>query len=183
MPTFLIDQLGFSTSTAGALSTVPYAALFVVTLVSGHYFTYCLKELDWSVRAVRLSAQFISLIGASCGLLLCGYLSNVSVAYACMVFTQAFLGILNSGYTCSYLDIAPYYSGLLNSIAVMVGAAAGVLGPIIVSMLTSAYSGVMGWRYVFFISVIQCAFALGFWYVYQRSELVHVLNTPLIPTK
>ena len=80
---------------------------------------------------------------------------------------------------CSYLDIAPHYSGLLNSISVSIGAVAGIIGPIAVAALTSTFHGSWGWNCVFIISCIQCIVALLFWKAYQCSTIVSVLNTPI----
>lgn len=84
-----------------------------------------------------------------------------------------------SGYMCSYLDIAPYYSGLLNSISVSIGAVAGIVGPIVVALVTDAFHGSWGWNFIFIISCVQCIISVLVWRAYQCSNIVPELNTPV----
>ena len=39
--------------------------------------------------------------------------------------------------------------------------------------------GLMGWRIVFFLSGAQCAIALVLWRLYQHSDIIPELNSPV----
>jgi MFS family permease len=80
---------------------------------------------------------------------------------------------------CAYLEVSPRYSTLFNTIHNTAGAVAGILGPIIVAALTSAFPGVWGWRFAFILTAGMSALALSFWYVFQTSEVVPKLNNPI----
>ena len=177
MPSYLTDVLGFDLESAGALSMLPFGVLFLSVIGSGNLFHWLQKEHDWSTRAVRLSAQFYAFGGASVGLLICGFLRNVPAAFFFMIIAQGSNGVANSGFHCAFLDVAPNHSALLNTITNAISAVAGIAGPIVVGILTTAYPGVWGWRLVFFISAAQCGFALVLWYLFQRSDVVPALNT------
>ena len=55
MPSYLADELGYTISNAGVYSTIPYICLFILTIVSGKAFTYCMTDYNWSIRRVRLT--------------------------------------------------------------------------------------------------------------------------------
>lgn len=104
------------------------------------------------------------------------YIICVYRVYWC---AQFFYGAIICGVACAYLEVSPRYSSLFNTIHNTAGAVAGILGPVIVAALTSAYPGVWGWRYVFILTACMSAVALGMWYVYQTSEVVPKLNNPV----
>jgi hypothetical protein len=176
MPSYLTDQLGFDLSAAGALSTLPYVMLFCAVIGLGNVFHWLQEKHRWSTRSIRLTAQFIAFIGASLGLIICGYLKSVPAAFVFMILAQGSTGAVGSGFACAFLDIAPNHSPLLNSITNTIGSGAGILGPIVVGLMTSAYPGIVGWRLVFFITAAQCVFALVLWYFYQHSDVIPEIN-------
>jgi MFS transporter, ACS family, solute carrier family 17 (sodium-dependent inorganic phosphate cotransporter), other len=178
MPSYLTDQLGFDLSSAGLLSVLPYVALFVFVMASGNLFHWLQEEKSWSTTQVRRTAQFVGYTGAGLGLVFCSFVSNAGVAFMFVVLAQGLLGVSNSGFLCSFLDIAPHYSALLASISNTVGATAGIMGPIAVGYLTTAYPGILGWQLVFYISAAQCAVAIVLWHYFQHSAIIPELNTP-----
>lgn len=46
-------------------------------------------------------------------------------------------GAIACGFNCSFTDVAPRYSSLLNTIANTCGAVAGMMGPLLVAALTT----------------------------------------------
>lgn len=88
MPSFLTDELGFNLSSAGVMCVFPYLALFLSTVVFGKLFNYLQDEYDVPTDTIRQMAEFISLIGASVGLLICGFLENSYAAYCMLIVTQ-----------------------------------------------------------------------------------------------
>ena len=63
------------------------------------------------------------------------------------------LGAVSCGFCCSFTDVAPRFSALLNTIANTCGALAGMLGPILVAAVTTS-RGSDG-RGVLFILVVK----------------------------
>jgi len=178
MPSYLTDQLGFDLSSAGALSVLPYFTMFVSVIGSGNLFHWLQEERGWTTRDVRLTAEFVAYGGVALGLIACGYLTNVPAAFFFMTLAQGVLGASNSGFLCSFLDIAPNHSPLLTSISNTLGAIAGIAGPILVGYLTTEYPGILGWRLVFYVTAAQCVFALVLWYFFQHSDIIPEVNTP-----
>lgn len=176
MPSYLTDELGFDLSSAGLLSVLPYLMLFIATVLSGRMFTYLHEEKGWSIRDVRQTSEQIGLLGAGAFLVLCGYITNVPVAFTCMIVAQGIMGFIISGVFCAYLDFAPKNSAFLNTIGNTIGAIAGIGGPILVGVFTSVFEGSLGWRLVFWVAFAQCVVAIALWHKYQSSEVVPELN-------
>lgn len=70
------------------------------------------------------------------------------------------------------------YSSQLNSIGNTISASAGILGPIVVAHLTSAWPGVDGWRAAFALTFAMCVSFTVVWFAYIKAEVVPALNTP-----
>jgi len=88
------------------------------------------------------------------------------------------MGASQSGLACAYSDVAPNFSSALNSIGNSIGAAAGIVGPLMVAAFTEKYEGAWGWRLSFFVTNIFVVLSLISWSVYQTSKAVPELNTP-----
>lgn len=96
-----------------------------------------------------------------------------------MVFSLFFFGAASSGISCCYLEVAPNFSSVINTIGNTVGAVAGVTGPLLVGILTTSFEGSWGWRLVFFLTLLQAIVTLIIFAIYQSSDVVPELNTPL----
>lgn len=129
---------------------------------------------------VRQCAQFLCLGGSGICLVLCSYMTSVCWAVWFLILALFFHGATQAGLSCVFLDVSPNYSCSLNSLANMVGALAGILSPLTVSMFTTTSfgRGADGWKIVFWLTALQCAVALYFWYHYQTSDVIPVLNSP-----
>lgn len=178
LPTYLTDVLHYPLANAGFLSVLPYVLQLLATLLVGWIFHVVQDKYNYSTDAIRQTAQFVSFLGASLPLLLCGYVTNSDVAYVLMVISITLYGATQCGIGCAFVDVTPNYASTLNTIANVFGSFAGLLAPITVSSLTSKYKGILGWRYVFYITFAQCALSLLLWVLYQTSDIVPVLNSP-----
>lgn len=87
-------------------------------------------------------------------------------------------GAAQSGISCVWTDVAPVYSAQLNSLGNVLNAMAGMLGPIVVAHTLQALPGLPGWRFVFLLTFLLCVSFTTVWFVYIRTEIVPVLNTP-----
>lgn len=67
----------------------------------------------------------------------------------------------------------------MNTIGNTCGAVAGLTGPLMVSALTSKYPGSWGWQLSFLIVFGQCLITLVLWAIFQSSDIVPALNTPM----
>ena len=108
------------------------------------------------------------------------FIQSADYAVGFLVVALFLYGATQSGLSCAFLDVSPNYSCSLNSLANMVGAIAGIVSPLVVSLFTSGVymSVTWGWRAVFFLTAAQCVVALYFWNRYQVCGIVPELNSP-----
>jgi MFS family permease len=96
-----------------------------------------------------------------------------------MVLALFFFGAGASGINCAFLDVSPRFSSTINTIGNTAGAVSGLLAPIIVSALVTAIDGIWGWRLVFLLTAGLGVVSIIIWAIYQTSEVVMELNTPV----
>ena len=187
VPSYLTDVLGFDLSTAGVLSTLPFGGMMAVSLCNGQWLYRRQKYDGWSVRKVRLIAQTIGMVGPSVALILCAYTTdNKWVSYFFICLATMLIGAIQSGLSCAYLEFSPRFSPIINTFANALGAAAGIVGPILVSALINANPDDerAGWNTAFLISAIMCSLSVVIWVFTAESEPVPECNTllPLVQT-
>ncbi len=126
---------------------------------------------------MRQYANRISFGGASVCVVILGHLNSPEGGMFLLVMTLAFFGAIQSGLSCVYMDVAPNFSSEINTVGNLLGAIAGTMGPITVSLLVGAF-GSAGWRITFYITAGISAIALAAWAKYQTSDIIPELNTP-----
>lgn len=178
IPSFLTAELDFDLDEAGFVSVAPFFAQFVSAVGFGHLFGYLQREYNWSISRVRQTAQFISFGGSATCLVICGFMTEVSAAVFFLVLALFMYGATQSGLACSFLDVSPNYSCSLNSLGNLVGAIAGIMAPLVVSMFTYIFPGSTGWQAVFMFTASMCASSLFFWRKYRPCDVVAKLNAP-----
>ncbi len=181
MPAYLCNELGFDLEIAGVLSLVPYACMFVSVISFASFFEHLQFKMGWSVTSVRHCAMVVAFGGASGLLLFASYSSNAIVAFAAVALSQASLGAVQSGLGCSFLEIAPNFSALLNTVANMFAAFGGVVSPVFVAFMVNWLGGDQGWRMVFWYTLVQSTIAVTLWIKFFQSEVIPELNEP-VPT-
>ena len=182
VPSYLTDILGFDLSTAGILSTIPFAFMMILSISLGQFLYRMQKYNNWSTLKVRLFAQSIALGGPSLALLLCSYTTDDKWgSYIFIVIATMCVGGSQSGLSCAYLEFAPRFSPFINTLANAAGAAAGIVGPVLVSALITKNPNDPkdGWNTSFVISGIMCTSSVFIWYFFAANEVVDSCNTLL----
>jgi MFS family permease len=160
-----------------------YLALFVSAMGFGKAFEALQWRRNMSTLRVRQWGQFVAIGLASLSLLLVGFIGAQYryVSYALLIAGQFCFGAVHVALHCSYSDVAPNYASPLQSLGNTIGSVAGVCGPIVVGLLTTAYpdqGGILGWRYTFLLTALMALVALPLWFVYIVADVVPALNTP-----
>jgi MFS family permease len=179
VPSFLSDQLGFSLSQSGFFSALPYVANFFSVIFFGALYNYFQVTWGWSNRRVRQNATQIAFFGTSVCMVACSYILTPAISVFFLVMALFCYGASASGVVCCYLEMAPRYSSIMNTVGNCVGAFAGMAGPLIVGYLTTSFEdSSTGWRLVFLLTLFQSCVALVLFHFFQSSEVVEILNRP-----
>jgi MFS family permease len=183
LPSYLEGELGFSASTAGVLSTLPFALMFITATGMGQLLFSMQKYRGWSTKRVRRIAQTVGLVGPASCMLVCGYggLGQWG-SYCFILLATGCLGSSSAGYSCAYLEFSPKFSPFLNTIGNAVGSIGGILGPQIISALLTADQST-GWRDMFLLCAVMCYASVVVWFMFAVNEPVPECNTmlPLVP--
>ena len=105
-----------------------------------------------SLSCLFVFIQSIAFLGPSLFLLLLGAVNDLPTSCLFLVLGQSLIGAAQSGIGCAYLDVSPYYSARYNTVGNAVGAVGGIVSPVIVSILLTAFPGKQGWMLVFLIT-------------------------------
>ncbi|XP_032511126.1 vesicular glutamate transporter 1 isoform X1 [Danaus plexippus] len=151
LPTFMQDAFGFSTSSSGWSSAVPYLAMSLTLQVSGVLADWLLSLRRLSVTAVRrlftcgaFVAQTVFMLGAA-------YSSSPSACIACLTLAVGLGGFAWSGFSVNHLDIAPPHASVLMGVSNTVATLPGIVSPALAGAIVTDKSPEQ-WRIVFFIS-------------------------------
>ncbi len=181
IPSYLTDKLHFSVGEAGLLSTVPFGALFVVALTNGYFMDWLRSKYGLSKWTQRFLSQFVHLVITPLLLMICMFFDEEQkwVVYFLLVTATGLIGFQTSGVGVAFLDLFPRFSPLMNTMGNTLGAAAGILGPVIASELLVSFPGTQGWDILFIITAVQCFVGIVIWYMFAKSEVDDLLNTPI----
>ena len=182
MPSYLIsDKMGFSIGEAGLLSTMPFGALFITAVCSGHFLKWGETNFSWTKWQQRTISQFAWVIIAPLFLVCCMFLGYEQrwLVYALLCGATGLLGFNATGVALFYLDIFPRFSGIVNTIGNTLSAGAGILGPVVASDLLVRY-GEAGWDYLFLLTLAMSITAFAAWLVFGTTEIDPVLNSPVV---
>ena len=179
IPFYLTDELGFSSSTAGVLATIPFGLMCVMAIGTGNFLTGMQRNRGWTIKQIRLTATILGfLVPAAFMLMVAVIPMDKWGKYVCLVLATMFLGANQAGIACAYGEFAPQFSPFINTISNALAAVAGIMGPVIVSALLTANKS-SGWEETFIICATMCCTAVFVWYFYAVSEPVYLCNKML----
>lgn len=171
MPQYVHDILGEDLTTNALLNSLPYAGLWLSSVLFGWVCDYLMLHKLLSVWTVR------QLSSASTQLLTAITLTAVAMAgcHPAAVKTLLVITIIlqggGYGLDCQALDLAPNYAGTLSGLSNTFGAAPGFLAPLVVAELTVGNVTISSWRVVF---LIGAAISLSGWLVFLFFSSVEI---------
>jgi MFS transporter, ACS family, solute carrier family 17 (sodium-dependent inorganic phosphate cotransporter), other len=89
---------------------------------------------------VRKMWTTLSFVFQALALLLTAYIPNIIAIIVFMTFGGAFGVFSVSGYAVNYLDIAPYFAGVLMGISQTVASVPGMISPIVTGLIVTDHS-------------------------------------------
>ncbi|VDN02953.1 unnamed protein product [Thelazia callipaeda] len=164
LPLYMKNVLGLEFTSLGFLSSIPYIAYFVFINLGGFVADKLRNGNVLSTIATRrLGSQALFLIASGyCG---CG---QDTLVITFLTLGIGLSGIQYAGFVVNYLDIAPTFAGPILGIGNTITCISGIIGPMMVSVLTPTGSQ-QEWQLVFWITgvvlvtgtIIFCIFAKG----------------------
>jgi len=172
LPLFYYDVLGFNMSKNGLLASLPFAASFVMMLVTG-------QVSDWLRAPGRLSTTTVRKIFISGGLVLPSIFFIVAGFLGCqqvlvvltMITAMGCAAFVWATVTANPLDLSITHAATLLGIENTVGTVATISTPQIFGVLTNQQSTRDQWRKVFYITACVEWFGTIIYLVFGSGEL------------
>ncbi|XP_049788970.1 putative inorganic phosphate cotransporter [Schistocerca nitens] len=153
LPKYMSSVLKFSIAQNGFLSSLPYIAMWLVSIGSGRVADWIITHGYLSTTNTRKLFTTIASVGPAVGIIAASYASCDRVTVVSL-FTlgMALMGTFYAGMKVNGLDLSPNYAGSVMALVNGIGAITGVIVPYVVGLLTPN-STVLQWRMVFWITV------------------------------
>lgn len=152
LPSYFKDVLRFKISEMGIWSSVPYIAMWIVSIFSGYICDWLVKNQYMSITNSRKFFTTIASMGPATLLMAAAYAGcdkTLSIAY--LTIGMGFMGTFYCGMKVNALDLAPNFAGTLMAIVNGIGSITGILSPHLAGKLTK-HGTLAEWTLVFWIS-------------------------------
>eukprot|EP00043_Microstomoeca_roanoka_P000892 m.29807 g.29807 ORF g.29807 m.29807 type:complete len:547 (-) comp10552_c0_seq2:219-1859(-) len=156
LPTYFNDVLRFNISSGGIYSSIPYMALFLVTLAGGQIADFLRVKRQWSTTWVRKLLNSSAYVFGVAFLILAGYTGSTNepglglsssnngglskpdaLAITYLTLATGGLGFSQSGFNINHLDISPRFAGVLMGITNGVATIPGFVAPTVAGAIAS----------------------------------------------
>ena len=154
-PTYLARVQHFSLKANGLLSALPYAIMWLFSIVSAIMSDKLIERKVISALNARRIFNTISQLGAASGLVwLCFAGQSKTMAIAALCFGVGLNGAIYSGYQFNHVDLSPRYAGTLMGVTNTFANVCGFMAPYVVGAITrdDNEASITAWRQVFLIS-------------------------------
>ncbi|CAH8621481.1 unnamed protein product [Schistosoma rodhaini] len=184
MPTYMCRVLGFSMTENGLLSSIPYIAQSIVSLIAAYLSDFLIAKHFLSTTSVRKLNNVIALGGLGLGLISVSLVGcNRMAAIVLFSVTIGLMGFSLAGYGSNALDLAPIYNGNIISVTNTAATLPGIFGPLVIGYVTRNSSSIHNWMIVFGIAAGIAWFGalMNLWLtsgeIQPWGRLIYIKNT------
>ncbi|CAG9798969.1 unnamed protein product [Chironomus riparius] len=152
LPKYMADVLKFKIKENGLYSTLPYVAMWIMSIIFGTISDWMLTKKWISLTNSRKLFTTFSFTVPGVFLVVASF-SGCDRMQAVLMFTVAmgFMGAYYSGMKANNLDLSPNFAGAIMAITNGIGAIIGIINPYIIGLITPNRT-ISEWRNVFYIS-------------------------------
>lgn len=152
LPKYMADVLKFNIKQNGLYSTLPYIAMWIMSIIFGTISDWMLTKKWLSLTNSRKLFTTLSFTFPGVFLVIASF-SGCDRMQAVLMFTIAmgFMGAYYSGMKANNLDLSPNFAGAIMALTNGIGAIVGIINPYIIGVITPNRT-ISEWRNVFYIS-------------------------------
>lgn len=151
LPKYMTDVLKFKIKSAGFLSALPYAFMWVAAFFFGLLCDFCVKRGYHSILNARKIYTTIAATGPGICIILASYSGcNTTLAVTWFIAAMTLMGAYYSGMKINALDITPNYAGTTTALVNGIAAISGIISPYLIGLLTPD-STLVQWRVAFWV--------------------------------
>lgn len=182
LPKYMSDVLRFSIKENGIYSSLPYALMWIVAILTGFLSDWCIARKFLSITAARKWFTGIAAVGPAIFIVAASYAGcERTVVVILFTIAMGIMGTFYPGMKVNPLDLSPNYAGTLMAITNGIGAITGILAPYVVGVMTPNRS-ISEWRLVFWIAFIIFVVTTVVYSIWASGE-VQPWNTPHLMNK
>ncbi|CAH0400879.1 unnamed protein product [Chilo suppressalis] len=149
-PKFVSSALGFNLTSTGTLSSLPYLARMIFSVIFGAIGDRIIKQNMVSTTFMRKFFCLFSHVVPGLLLIALGYTGCAPVlSVALITFSMGLNGAATLTNLVNHQDLAPNFAGTLYGIANGIGNTAGFVTPLVTAYFTKNGNGFTEWRPVF----------------------------------
>ncbi|XP_045115030.1 sialin-like [Portunus trituberculatus] len=171
LPSYMDSILGFSITSTGLLSSLPFLSQFLAGIVSGVVGDWLVSSGHIGVHNSRRLFCTISVLLPGLLIVLVGYMGcNTTMAVVVLCLSSAFVGTMCSGQLANTHDLSPNYSGTSMGISNTFAYAVSMCVPVIAGAMTPDQT-LEEWKGVFWLTGGIQTFCWLFFLVFSSVEV------------
>ncbi|XP_001947560.2 putative inorganic phosphate cotransporter [Acyrthosiphon pisum] len=171
LPKYMSDVLHFSISENGLLSSVPFIAQWVTSILASILADWLISKRIMTVTAVRKIFAIIGNVGPGIGVMCASFVGcDKMIATLCFTLGMALMGFCYPSIRVNSLDLSPNYSSTIMALVNGIGCLSGMATPYIAGILTPNRT-VLEWRLVFWIMMIVMTSSSVLYGLFGSGEL------------
>lgn len=153
LPKYMTGVLKFDIHRTGTLAALPYAVMWISSILFGWLCDQIVKMNWMTVTNARKTFTTVASIGPGICMILASY-SGCDTQTVVILFTASMglMGAFYPGMKVNALDLSGNYAGTIMAIVNGIGAITGIIAPYLVGLLTPD-STLVQWRLVFWITL------------------------------
>ncbi|XP_063916237.1 sialin-like isoform X2 [Zophobas morio] len=152
LPKYMKDVLKFKVNENGIWSSLPYAVMWIVSMLSGWLCDWLIKKKYCSLTFARKFFTAVASLGPAVFIIIASFVGcDRMLAVYMFTIAMGFMGTFYCGMKVNALDLSPNFAGTLMAITNGIGAIAGIITPYLTGALTGEHT-LEQWRSVLWIS-------------------------------
>ncbi|XP_026331751.1 putative inorganic phosphate cotransporter, partial [Hyposmocoma kahamanoa] len=150
IPTYLHYILDVNIKSSGVLTSLPYLANSVASIIFGQLCDYCTNNEILSLKQARVISNNVATVIPAICLASLSFTSNTVLGVAFLVLALAAYAGAHTGWMLNYIDLAPNFSGALMAIGNTLMNITALVLPVFVSRVVADVRDPYQWRIVMF---------------------------------
>ncbi|XP_052747636.1 putative inorganic phosphate cotransporter isoform X2 [Galleria mellonella] len=171
-PTYLNNVLGVDVRSSGIYSSLPYIALYVMTLAFGYIADFLVVKNIMSIGNVRKVTNTIGTVVSGMFLVAFSYVDNTLMAIVLLIVCQALYSGVNVGHHINQIDLTPNFAGPVMALGNMFAIFTSLFIPVIIaSVIKDDLKNQYRWQILFIIVVSFQVFTNMVYVLYGKGTV------------
>lgn len=171
LPSYMDSILGFSITSNGLLSSLPFLTQFLGSNASGVLGDWLVTKGYIAVHTSRRAFNTVSLLLPGITIVVVGYVGcNTVLAVALLCLSAGFNGAICSGHLANTHDLSPNFSGTIFGITNTLAFSVSMCVPVIAGAMTSGQT-LQEWQAVFWLTGAIQAAAWLFFFIFSSTDI------------